>query len=150
MTEADQKELAELRAEKADRLNPNVLLLEGELGSGEGEYSALSVKTDTGLVYIAEVLEELVSWKGTIMTFQFHVASEPLSFHALQEDWIKTVMGLTTASFTHSYSDLTGYLWTNESIKAGGHDVLKEITDMMRPIEYPNKRYIALRVEKQP
>lgn len=31
--------------------------------------------------------------------------------------------------FSTAYSEITGYLWTNESIEVGGHDLLAELTN---------------------
>ena len=33
--------------------------------------------------------------------------------------------GLTESEYYHRYSDYTGYLWTEEEFKCGGHDLLK-------------------------
>lgn len=145
MTAEDEAELRLLRLEKADRLNPNVLLLEGELTSGD-EFYAVAVRTPVGEVYLAEAIEKIAGWQGKILTFAWHIASEPLSFHELEDHMIKTAMRHTEARFTHAYSDLTGYLWTNEDITCGGHDILREIQETAMSMGYP--RYIALRVEK--
>lgn len=134
----------------SDYNNPNVLLLEGKFSeSGEGEYCAMGVRTASGFVYLAEVVEELLRWKD-IATFQYHVASEPLSFYELEENLVKVSMGEVKTCFSHAYSDLTGYLWTNEYIRVAGHDVLKEIADMARSIQRTGEpAYVALRVERK-
>jgi hypothetical protein len=149
VTHEDQEELNMLRLEKADRLNPNVLLLEGELGTGT-EYFALCVHTAEGEVYVAEALEKIADWGRQIISFQFHVADKPLSYHALQQELVKASLGVATARFSHAYSDLTGYLWTNEEAEVGGHNVLEQINEMVAglKLEYPAKAYIALRIEK--
>lgn len=153
MTDEEYKELEELRAFKiryelteADRQNPNVLLLEGELSNWEGNYSAMSVLTKSGRVYLVEVISELKGWKD-IMTFSWHISSEPLGFYELEEHMIKTAMGETIAEFRHSYSELTGYLWTTEQLECAGHDIFEEITSSMMATS-PEKSYIAMRVER--
>ena len=155
MTDAEREELEMLRAKvaniertKIDHTNPDVVLLEGLLDSWNGEYSALSVKTEEGgLVYLAEAIENLVEWKGSITTFQYHISSKPLGFYDLEEHMIKTAMGLTKANFSHAYSDLTGYLWTNEDIEVSGHNVLEEIQQTIHSMS--GAKYIALRVERR-
>jgi len=124
-----------------------VLLLQGRLGHYEGEYSAISVKTQTGLVYLAEAVEDMVSWQGSIMTIQFHIATEPLNFYELEENLVKTAMGNTTAKYSHAYSDLTGCLWTNEEVKVDKHDILREICSIMSSMK--GDKYIAFRAEKK-
>jgi hypothetical protein len=149
VTQQDQDELNMLRLEKADRLNPNVLLLEGQLSMG-GDYYATAVSTPTGDVYIAEALERIAPWGKQIVSFQFHVSDRPLSYHALQKHLVETTMGLANAEFSHAYSELTGYLWTNERAEVGGHNVLGQINEMVAglKLQYPAKAYIALRIEK--
>lgn len=153
LNDAERQELEELRAMKArmdltekDRADPNVLLLEGKLSQWEGEYSAWSVGSKSGRVYLAEVIQELLGWKG-IATFQYHVCSEPKGFYELEENLVKTAMGDVQTRFSHAYSDLTGYLWTNEEIKVAGHDVLDEIANTASSIGAP--AYLALRVERK-
>jgi hypothetical protein len=155
MNDADRKELEELREKvkrieqtQADHRDPNVLLLEGQLGTYEGEYSALSVTSGPMHTYLSEVIEKLMGWNN-IATFQWHIASEPKSFYELEEALVKTSMGEVDASFYHSYSDLTGYLWTNEEIKVGGHDLLGEIIQTMNSLP-SGPKYLAMRVERKP
>jgi hypothetical protein len=130
----------------ADMGNPNVRLIEGELTSYEGEYSATGVRTISGHVYLAEVIQDLVGWKGTIKTFQWHVSNKPFTFYELEEAVANSALGEVQAQFYHRYSDLTGYLWTEEKVVVGGHDVLKEIVEARREIDGP--AYLSLRVEK--
>lgn len=35
--------------------------------------------------------------------------------------------GMAEGEFIHCYSEITGYLWTDEELKTGGHDLLKEL-----------------------
>lgn len=154
MTDAERQELETLRAKvanmertSADQMNPNVLLLEGRLGSYDGEYSALGVRDGNGSVrYLAEAIKEILGWERKAMTVQYHLSSEPMSFYDLEEHLAKTVLGTVKAEFYHRYSDLTGYLWTEEAIEVGDHDVLKEILEASREIKGPT--YIAFRAEK--
>ena len=154
MTDAEREELETLRAKvanmertRADQMNPNVLLLEGRLDSGSGEYYAVGVRDGNGTVrYLAEAVKDVVGWGGKTMTVQYHLSSEPMSFYDLEEHLAKTALGLVKAEFYHRYSDLTGYLWTEEEIKVGNHDILKEISEARRELKGPV--YIAFRAER--
>jgi hypothetical protein len=157
MTDSEYEELLELRDFKAmielseaDYANPNVILLEGLLSphGGDGPYAAWAVKTRTGMVYLTEVIDELNEWSGSIMLFAWHITSDPLGFHQLEEHLVQTAMGVTKTQFCHSYSDLTGYLWTDEKVTVNCHDFLKEIRETVLNMGQP--AYIALRVEKDP
>lgn len=155
MTNEEKAELEQLRAEKLireltekDYMDPNVLLLEGALASYDGEWSAWSVRDNRGsLTYLSEAMEELVGWSGSIATIQWHVASEPKGFYALEENLAKVVMGDVSAQFSHAYSDLTGYLWTNEKIEVNGHDVLEEIEQASNNMV--GQSYLAFRAERK-
>ena len=37
------------------------------------------------------------------------------------------IMGIGEAEYRARYSEITGYLWTDEEIKVGGHDLLDEL-----------------------
>jgi hypothetical protein len=158
LNNTERQELEELRARverieltQKDMQNPNVRLIEGRIDLwGDGEYSAVSVKTCAGSVYISEVLKDLVGWGKAITTFCWYVSCEPKGFYELEEHTAKIAIGAAKVQFSHAYSDLTGYLWTNESIEIDGHDVLKEICETVRAIQQESHgvAYIALRVEK--
>lgn len=142
--------LAIYEAREADRQNPNVLLLEGRLSSWEGEYNAVSVKTTSGLVYLAEALQDFRdelsarSKRSTQITLAWHVSSEQKSFLELEMVVAEAALGQLNTRFSHACSELTGYLWTNEAIKLAGHDVLEEITSAMRSM---TPAYLVLRAE---
>lgn len=57
-------------------------------------------------------------------------------------------MGIADTKYYHAYSDLTGYLWTTEKLKVGGHDVLEEIKGELSAAG-GSPRYIALRIERK-
>lgn len=145
LTPDEREELELLRAEKADRFNPDVLLIEGQLDRYSGEYYATGVTTAAGHIYLIEAIENFANYRE-VLTFQFHVASEPFSFHQLEQELVKTAMGEVRSEFRHAYSDLTGYLWTTEELKVGGHDLLEEINSLTSGF---SPAYIALRVERK-
>lgn len=37
------------------------------------------------------------------------------------------IMGIAHTDYVARYSEITGYLWTDEEIKVGGHDLLNEL-----------------------
>jgi hypothetical protein len=45
----------------------------------------------------------------------------------LEEEHFKTLIGATDAEYNARYSDLTGYLWTDEDWNVGGHNLLSEL-----------------------
>ncbi len=162
MDDAEYQELEELRAFKlryelteADYKNPTVLLIEGELDSDNANYQATNIETKAGIIYLAEAIEDFIDYnRKDIISFQYHISSEPFGFYELEEHMVKTSMGLVKSTFRHQYSDLTGYLWTNEKLEVGGHDLLEELRTSKfsgwdKETESRIKTYIALRIEKQ-
>lgn len=155
LDETERAELEYLREFKArqdlingDRDNPNILLIEGRLTYSEGDYSALGVTDRYGYtLYIAEIIANFLDTNSKCTTFQYHVCSEPKGFHELEEYNAQRIMGsIIDTEFYHCYSDLTGYLWTNEKIKVDGHDLYEELRTH---VTYPEPMYLAMRIERQ-
>lgn len=49
----------------------------------------------------------------------------PFDMDHIDETKIVSMEGITESEYYHRYSDYTGYLWTEEEFKCGGHDLLK-------------------------
>lgn len=118
--------------------------------------------------YIFEILKEISDvfnrfkyennrWeKDYAVYFGYHLTSEPMTWDEAQENYIATVLGAPVSTYIyHSYSDLTGYLWTNINIEdQSGHDVYAEIKSMVeeKPVdEWPRKKlYLTMLFEIKP
>jgi hypothetical protein len=57
---------------------------------------------------------------------RYWISDKQMDKSELQEEYLKTVMGLSTSDYGAHYSDLTGYLWTDEEWNVGGHDLVTE------------------------
>jgi hypothetical protein len=67
---------------------------------------------------------------GSRVDVAYWVADGAASLDELQGRWLRHVLGgELEAEFRVAYSEITGYLWTDESIVVGGHDLLAELTD---------------------
>ena len=53
-----------------------------------------------------------------------------------QENLVKQVFGDVEADYTDRYNEVTGYLWTKEDFKVGGHDILTELYDSKNKFLY--------------
>lgn len=79
---------------------------------------------------LAEVLEVL---KGSIVTVRYYISTEQRSEEELIEMTVRYYHGLADVDFRHRYSEITGYLWTNEDMIIGGHDLKNELyTDALQ------------------
>lgn len=67
------------------------------------------------------------------VTVNYHITDEPVSEMELHERLVAMMCGTThegegDLSYYHRYSDMTGYLWTDEKFRVGGHNVIAELT----------------------
>jgi len=64
---------------------------------------------------------------GEFASVRYATASTPIDEGKFIDLEIRTSLGETEAKYYERYSDLTGYLWTDEELKVGGHDLLNEL-----------------------
>jgi hypothetical protein len=97
-------------------------------------YAGLITESDCGDNYqalwvgdsvIAKELDEDIN--GKMVSVRYWISDTEKSKQELQEDLIKRISGAIDADYGDRYSDLTGYLWTDEELKIGGHDILNEL-----------------------
>jgi len=84
------------------------------------------------LSLVKEPLAEAVSqemWDGyTFLSVRYFTSDKQASISELEEAEIhKIVGGGNKVKFQHRYSEITGYLWTDEYLVVGGHDLLAEL-----------------------
>lgn len=110
--------------------NPNTMLFQGWLSEGcDGEADYLLMLTFDGkTVVLAEHIvnqAELVQHKKT--TVRYWTSAEETNIEAMQEATAKQAIGKLDALYQHRYSECTGYLWTDEELNIGGHDLIEEL-----------------------
>ena len=76
---------------------------------------------------IADILTDDLERYGHTVTARYFISDTPISFEEVTEEVILHVLGYSSADFGHRYSDITGYLWTDEDWQVGGHDMLWEL-----------------------
>lgn len=75
---------------------------------------------------LAEQLEDNIACKE--VTVRYWVTDKECTKDQAVESFIRMLSGDLEAEFSARYSDITGYLWTDEEINVGGHDLLSELT----------------------
>ncbi len=76
-------------------------------------------------------------------TIRYHITSEKKTFEELNENIIRKVCGADLdIKYSHHYSDLTGYLWTDENFIVNNHDIIKEIQSIF--IEGNNDKFYGI------
>lgn len=120
----------------------DTIVLNGKVGycetgdiAGEviGVYSIVKVKKLDG-TYIekrgesfpfSKEMEEKVGWLNYYANIQILTGDTLIDIDHIDETKVVSMEGVVESEYYHRYSDCTGYLWTTEEFKAGGHDILQ-------------------------
>lgn len=94
-----------------------------EEGYGDG-FSYFIGDTERPISY--ELQEEI---SGKNVSVRYWISDIPQTREQLKEEFLSSLSGGILSEYSPKYSDITGYLWTDEEITVGGHDLLQEITD---------------------
>jgi len=74
---------------------------------------------------LAKILENDITRRQ--VTVRYFTTGKECSKEEAQEEFVKSIMGVADCKFISHYSEYTGYLWTDEEINIGGHDLLEEL-----------------------
>ena len=74
---------------------------------------------------IAYEFEEEI--QGKQVSVRYWISDTEKTKEELTENMIMTMAGAVDADYGDMYSDVTGYLWTDEELNIGGHDLLSEL-----------------------
>ncbi len=74
---------------------------------------------------IAKELEYEIDRKQ--VSVRYWISDVEKTKEQLQESVLKNLIGAVDAEYSDRYSDVTGYLWTDENLNIGGHDLLAEL-----------------------
>ena len=83
---------------------------------------------------IAEIFEE--DFKAKQVTIRYWTSDVEKTKEELQESVLRKLFGDVDARYSDVYSEITGYLWTDEELNVGGHDLLKEIRSYLGKFIY--------------
>lgn len=73
------------------------------------------------------LVDELQHLTKNVVSARYWVSDKKCTKEEANELFIKKLHGCLEAKFCINYSELTGYLWTDEELKIGGHDLLEEL-----------------------
>lgn len=71
--------------------------------------------------------EELEFMAGKQVTVRYWISDAEASTDFIKELAVRTLLGAVNVEFSARYSDITGYLWTDEELNIGGHNLLDEL-----------------------
>ncbi|QPK89806.1 hypothetical protein IEN91_05040 [Bacillus velezensis] len=72
---------------------------------------------------LTKEMEDKIGWCKYFASVKFVTGNEPIDPTKVDEKIIESYYGDAEAKYRHHYSDFTGYLWTDEGFKVGGHDI---------------------------
>jgi len=84
--------------------------------------------------------EELEFMSGGKVTVSYWISDVETGVDAIKEQAISQILGAANVEFHARYSDITGYLWTDEKLNIGGHNLLDELKSSVG-------KYLVLEVE---
>jgi hypothetical protein len=77
---------------------------------------------------IAEEVAGSIGAYGSFLTIQYYIATQPICPDTVKLDWLKQLYtGFSDTDYHIAWSEITGYLWTDEELNVGGHDLLAEL-----------------------
>lgn len=97
------------------------------------------VVSNDGFAFSKE-MESRCGWHDRYASIQMLTGDTPIDMDHIDETKIVSMEGITESEYYHRYSDYTGYLWTEEEFKCGGHDLLKILEGNMG-------KYIHIEIE---
>lgn len=68
-------------------------------------------------------MEDKCGWTNNYASIQMLTGDTPIDVEHIDETKIVSMEGDVDSCYYHTYSDYTGYLWTEEGFKCGGHDI---------------------------
>jgi hypothetical protein len=90
-------------------------------------------KNEYDAIYVGEDDEPFVQmWEESFhtkqqVTVRYWISDSELTREELKENQLLAISGAVYADYGARYSELTGYLWTDEKLNVGGHDLLDEL-----------------------
>lgn len=74
---------------------------------------------------VAKKLEDQIS--GKQVSVKYFISDSEKTIEELTENFIRLISGDAEAEYSDAYSEYTGYLWTDEKLYVGGHDLMWEL-----------------------
>ena len=114
-------------------------------GDGDGIVGVIFVD---GELILADWLQGVCYNK--FVTIDYVVNDTFLKPEDMNRSIIEHLYGKATISYGHCYSDITGYLWTDEECTLGGHDIIEELRTHMgsKWSEHTTRiKYLCMRIK---
>jgi len=96
-----------------------------------------------------EPLAQRVRWDreryGKYLSVSYYISDERMeSEEKLQNSFLRALDGDSDVQYAVCYSEITGYLYTTEELKVGGHDLIRELTSYVGKYLYLKVHYSSI------
>lgn len=79
---------------------------------------------------LADEISEDMEWREyPFLSVRYYSTDAMVPADRVELEHIKTLYGKGDVKYSMRYSDITGYLWTDEDLNIGGHNLLTELKD---------------------
>jgi len=79
------------------------------------------------LELLEEIQDDICSY-GNHLSVRYYISSKETTLEQVKEDWLKKVMGITDCEYFDRHgSEWTGYMWTDQELNVGGHNLRDEL-----------------------
>jgi hypothetical protein len=126
----------------------------GDVTTGDDNYATLGVKNiakvitfngeeivvNNGGFALTKEMAKKIGWGDYYASIRFVTADQSIDPTKVEEIIISSYYGNVDCEYYHRYSDYTGYLWTDEEFKVGGHDLIKILSNYIG-------KYIHMEIE---
>jgi hypothetical protein len=96
-------------------------------GEEDGLLGLKTAPDDWDTEYLAELVMQDREEFGEYASVSYITADKALTEEERLTAIIGMQLGVLEADYNARYSDVTGYLWTDEALNVGGHDLLAEL-----------------------
>jgi hypothetical protein len=106
-----------------------------DVDTGDDNYNSIGIESEMiindfdGNENCQKTSTPIIKWAdnniyGRCVTIRFCISEKPIinPNKAMMDDLMR-IEGKSKVDYSHAYSEYTGYLWTNEEFKVGGHDI---------------------------
>ena len=80
-----------------------------------------------GDIALSEAFAEALNQERKQVSVHYYISPEPMTKERRTHAEVMIANGEGYAEFIQQFSDTTGYLWTDEELTVGGHDLKTEI-----------------------
>jgi hypothetical protein len=97
------------------------------LGSNGEDEQVLRLGDPEDSGWLAETVMEDMEKHGNVLTVRYFITKEFIPEDRVIPELLKTHAGWGDAKYAMVYTEMTGYIYTAEDLRVGGHDLLAEL-----------------------